>query len=362
MFLVAWWLTGVFLGWIIWAFYRVWRRERWSRGLSAGPTAILCAITKAVIGAVKIALAKLWPPRIQPQNDSDNLRRPPVAATGWRLTRAVILTLLVIVFAAATDQAQLMQYMLVLKSYLVGIRVQALIVGILSGIAFRQYQWPLRRFAHRLGKAVIGDKENTAWALQSAVAIGLIAVGLFAVRPDLLQYLRSFKFGTLEATFADRGPLSLRDARLNLTDFRAKLSVDQYKNFRDQFLSPTSERGLARRLLTGSQGAFLQKEGAGEKIDQEADETTFQHDTGEITALLFDHYVDPVLSSILCLEKVHSLPVAIHDPDLSAYAGAWKGFLLQVHRDSSFVRADSLRWFLAALRDRSAPLLTVRIA
>lgn len=340
MFLVAWWLTGVFLGWIIWAFYRIWRRERWSRGLSAGAAGILSAVTKTATAAILAVWARLRPER-QPENNRPVRRRRPVGVTGWKLTRAAFLALFVIAFAAATDHAQLLQCMLVLKSYLVGVRMQALTIGILSGIAFRQYRWPLRRFGHRLGKAVIGDKENTAWALQSAVAIGLIAVGFFVVRPDFLLYLRSFKFGTVEATFGDQGPLPLRDARLNLRDFREKLFVDQYhaNYFSDNFLSENSPRGLARSRLTVPQNSALQKE------------------AGEVTALLFGRYVSPVLSSIYCLDSAHALRAANHDPDLAAYSSAWEDFLLQVHRNKSLLTPVELESFLTVLRNSSIPFV-----
>jgi hypothetical protein len=175
------------------------------------------------------------------------------------------------------------------------------------------------------------------------LAIGLIAIVIFAARPDFLTYLRSFKFGTVEATFADQGPLPLRDARLNLRDFRAKLFVDQFADQlgsfeQSQLFSPGSERSRARRLL-GEKSKVWTREADG------------------ITRVIFDQYVRPVLSSVVCLERIHALRTAAHDPDLSGYVSAWENFLLQVHRDQSSVTDDNIASFLRSLRERSAPFV-----
>lgn len=310
MFLVAWWLTGVFLGWVIWKFYHGWQDQ-------SPPD------SDATAGSGS-AQAEGPPAFVEP---------------GWKLTIVATIALLVMAFAAATDHAQLLQCILIIKSYLVGVRVQALVIGVLSGFAFKQYQTQLGDFIERLSNAVIGSGENTAWALQSAVAVGLIAIGLFAVRPDFLLYLRSFKFGTVEATFGDQGPLPLRDARLNLREFREKVAIRQYSNFRNDFMAEDSPRGFARRELTEPKNAALQRE------------------TGEIAALIFEGYVNPVLGSILCLDKVHAIRAAIQDPDLAAYAAVWEDFLRKLHDKKLDLTRATLAFFLAQLRERSAPFI-----
>ncbi|MCK1389786.1 hypothetical protein IVB29_03390 [Bradyrhizobium sp. 1] len=342
MFLVAWWLTGVLLGWFIWQFYKIWRSERRRQALDASSLDQLNALTKALL-ALQRVLAALYgyPPAIQPHEEgSTDLVRPSVKTLGRWLAALIVIALLVIAFAAATDNAQLLQCVLVVKSYLVGIRVQAFIVGILSGLVFRQYRRQLGNFGRRLGNAVIGDKDgSTAWALQGALAVGLIAIGLFVVRPDLLLYLKSFKFGTVEATFGDQGPLPLRDARLNLREFREKIAVRQYKKFREDFISASSPRGLARRDLSSPTIVDIQQE------------------SGEIASLIFEQYVNPVLSSVLCLARAHALNEAIHDPDLSLYSSAWQDFLLQIHRDDRLLTSSLLKTFLISLPRKSAPFI-----
>ena len=341
MFLVAWWLAGVFLGWFIWKFYRAWQSERRRLALDGYSATRLDAITREVLGLLNAILARHGHRLGLPLHDDrpNDLIRPSVDALGRRLAGWVAIALLVIALAAGTDNAQLYQWMLVVKSYLVGVRAQALIVGLLSGIVFRRYRRPLGGFVKRLGNAVIGSKDNTAWALQGALAVGLIAIGLFAVRPDLLQYLRSFKFGTVEATFSDQGPLPLRDARLNLREFRERVAVRQYSKFREDFIAKESARGFARDNLTGPDNAALQKE------------------TGEIAARIFESYVNPVLESILCLDKVHALRSVIQDPNLGTYAVAWEDFLRKLHDNKGGLTRIELKSFLSQLRIRSEPFV-----
>ncbi|MHC2290366.1 hypothetical protein [Bradyrhizobium barranii] len=354
MYLIGWWLTGVFLGWFIWKFYRVLRLERRSssfEGESSRSSGTTMSGYEAAARLLLLVIASvLTKDSGQTQSAEPEVTRPdtgssrPNEISGQRPGRALAIALatglVIAIFAAANDHAALTQPLLFLQSFFVGLRVQALLVGIISGLVFRQYRVPLVSLAGRVGDAVIGDKDKTAWALQSALAIGLIAIGVFAIRPDILSYLRSVKLGTVEATFADQGPLPLRDARLNLRDFREKVAVEQYKKFREDFISKTSARGLARRVLGGH-----------------AQSSTLQTETGEIAALLFEYYVNPVLGSVLCLAKVHSLRTAIHDPDLSAYASTWEDFLLNVHAGIPELTANELNSFLTALRGRYEPFV-----
>lgn len=304
MFLAGWWLTGIFFGWIIWAAYGDLRRLRMVRfsqanfSSSARPGLVLC-----------------------------------ISILAWAVVAA---------FAIASDRAALLQWLLVFKSMFLGVRAQALLLGLACGAVFQNFRATLSSSLSRLGNAIIGDKDNTAWALQSALAVGLIAAGIFAIRPDFLLYLRSLKLGTIEATFADQGPLPLRDARLNLREFREQQAVDQYRNFKNDFLSRSEARGLARRL--------------GDKPAK--DNPKLEQETGEITALLFDHYISPVLSSLLCLTKSHALKFAVQDPNLSAYTAQWQSFLLQVHRDKDLqLTSEKLTSLFDRLRNRSEAIV-----
>ncbi|MBR0773695.1 hypothetical protein JQ625_02515 [Bradyrhizobium diazoefficiens] len=340
MFLIAWWLTGVVLGWFIWASYRLWRPERpWEVFLSADQAGQLDPATRPLVeSAIAILRANLPG---QPQQDEGPVgpERPSARGAVLGLASVGVVALLVFILAAATDHAQLFQWMLVLKSYLVGVRVQTLIIGILTGVLFRQYRVSLMSFATRLANAVIGSGENTAWALQGALAVGLVAIGLFAIRPDFLLYIRSFKFGTVEATFGDQGPLPLRDARLNLREFRERVAIKQYENFRKNFILAGSPRDFARRRLTGEENSALQAE------------------TGRIAVRIFENYVDPVLVSILCLDKVHAIRLAIQDSDLAAYAAVWENFLRSLHDKKLELTRTNLPHLLTQLRERSEPFI-----
>src|SRR6478609_9159659 len=141
MFLSAWWLTGVFLGWFIWASYRLWRPERpWEVFLSADQAGQLDPATRPLVeSAIAILRANLPG---QPQHDDGpaGLDRPSAIRAVLALVSMVAFALLVVSLAAATDHAELWQWLVVVKSYFTGVRVQALLVGIVSGIFLRQYR------------------------------------------------------------------------------------------------------------------------------------------------------------------------------------------------------------------------------
>src|SRR4029077_14927654 len=136
MFLVAWWLTGVFLGWFIRKFYRAWKSARQTRALDASSAGRLDVVTRALVTLLNTILAG-YGFRIQPHNNETEdqaLARPSIAAPGRAFAIVALIALLAIGFAAATDHAQLDSYTLIVKMYLTGVRVQALIVGVLSGL------------------------------------------------------------------------------------------------------------------------------------------------------------------------------------------------------------------------------------
>ena len=244
-----------------------------------------------------------------------------------RLVFVVLFALVLIVVGSVTDHAGVGQFLLQLKALVAGSRVQSVFCGILLGFLIGQQRVTIAKGGRRLGRAVVGDSQNTAWALQGVVGIGLLAAIVFALKPDLLQYLKSLKLGEFEATFADRAPTaSLREAHLNLKDFREQIAFHQYEKFKEKFLLSNTSRGWARALLNSS----------------------IQPQTNAITEKLAG-YVDPVIGALLCLRKAHAVRSASKDWQLAAYAVAWEDFLLKLHADNSVADMSNVQAFLMQL-------------
>ncbi len=230
-------------------------------------------------------------------------------------------------FASAIDVSSVWNWLLKTKGLLTGPRFQALAVGVLLGILAERWKVEIGQAARSVGGAIIGEKDNSAWPLQGAVALIVIAGIVLAVRPDLLSYLRSFKLGTFEATFADRQPTTLREAHLNLRDFREQVALVQYQKFREKFLSKKGARGLARTLMM---------------------DLALRAETGEITADLISS-VEPIIDALLCLQKANALRTAVRDYDLVAYAVIWEDFLLRLHDGKADVSKEGMTPFLNGL-------------
>jgi hypothetical protein len=241
---------------------------------------------------------------------------------------AIVLLVIFFLVAAGTDQGRLFNFVIKGKALVVGPRVQALLLGLVLGVVIQLQRRRAYRAIRRLGGAVIGDENQTAWVFQGAVVLALIAAMLLAIRPDFFDYLRSLKLGGFEATFSDRARASLlRDAHLNLRDFREQIALHQYKDFYATFLSEAKARGWARQLVMDNQ---------------------LREQTNEITEVLAG-YVDPIVDSLICLSKANALRAASRDKDLVRYEVLWENFLLKLHDGKLEITNAQMKTFLGGL-------------
>jgi hypothetical protein len=301
--------------------------------------------TGAVVGWILSAAGRPWrrssiPLLTEKEKASQPLHRRP----GGGFAAATVLLFLAATFASMTDHAAVSNWLLCIKSIFIGSRIQTFFSGVVMGV-FAEYNKSI--FAHlfyRGSNVIIGDKEEKdsksnndarAGGVRSIAIIALAAAIVFAIRPDFFDYLRSLRFGGFEATFADRTPLTLRDAHLNLRDYRESVALTQYEDFREEFLSENSKRGLARTLT----------------MDRD-----LKTEAGEITAELFELYVGPVITSVLCLREVNALSTASRDYDLVAYATIWQDFLLKIRADSAAITTDAVDRLLMNLRERASSI------
>ena len=262
----------------------------------------------------------------------------------FQLLLLVPIAILAAWFAIAIDNASLPMGFLVLRSFFLGGRFQAIIIGFSLGALANRHRHFLARGMRHFYASATDDAGKTAWAFQSAIAVLLVALVVLAIRPDFLDYLRSLKVGGVEATFAERSTAAIREADLHLDDLREEISLLEYARFGPDYIYSKSARGLARKL-------FGQK-----KLEDEA---------GPIAELLMSGYFHPVIVSVVCLNEVHEIGSVSHDKDLATFVYTLEHLLLSTHDigtlsddltldgNNKEVRLDKIKMYLARLRNSS---------
>jgi hypothetical protein len=246
-------------------------------------------------------------------------------------------------FAMAIDNASLPMGFLVLRSFFLGGRFQAIIIGFISGALANARRDLLVRGMRQFYASAIGDAGKTAWAFQGAIALMLVALVVFAIRPDFLDYLQSLKVGDVEATFAERSTAaSIKEADLHLDDLRAEITLLEYARFGPDYIYSESARGQARKLF-----------GPG-KLEDEA---------GPIAELLMSGYFHPIIVSVVCLNEVHEIGSVSHDKDIASFVYALEHLLLSMHdigtlsddltlaANSKETRTERIKIYLARMRN-----------
>jgi hypothetical protein len=94
----------------------------------------------------------------------------------------LLAALFVALIAVATDNASLPPALLVIRSYVLGGRINALLIGLIVGALANRRRHLLGRGFSQLYASIMGDTGNTAWAFQTAIALVLVAIAVFAVR------------------------------------------------------------------------------------------------------------------------------------------------------------------------------------
>nr|WP_157872585.1 hypothetical protein [Bradyrhizobium sp. ORS 278] len=290
MYLMIWFLLGVFFAWII-------------------------AEGRAVAWDYFFADASIATPR------------------WWAL--AIIVVVLLGIFAVVSDNAAMPQTLLALRSVFIGPRFECFILGGLIGTLAHYNKDGLADVLRRLTAATLGEEQNTAWAFQAAIAILGIAAIVFAARPDFFDYLRSFKVGGFEATFAERTNNTIRDTDYHLRDQRDLFSVEQYAYYEPEFIDPASPRGRARRMFTRSA-----------LIDE----------TDVISVMLVSRYLWPAMGAISCYQSAHQIDLTSHDPAVAAFLYSWQQLLLSIRTgeiwgdDESTKGTDVFKQILTRIR------------
>jgi hypothetical protein len=321
MHLVGWFAVGFVLASFAMQVARQWRRDR--NRSTEQPGLLATALAAAV---------PLYAARSSPAGPPSAPAAPaaPPAPTGNNLTVPLRLLLLLIVavlllwFAAESDRANLWESVLWVRSPFLGARFQYLLCGAAFGVVVQLFRTQIAAMSKQAFDATIGSKENTAWVLQGTLAILIIVAATFVIKPDLLNYIRSLEYGGFKATFADHSSTA-RLADLNYKVLLWGFTLDRYEDFERDYLGEGSERAKFGDRF------FYNKVSSERK---------------SITAALFGNYVQPVIKTLICLEKNHPTKAASHDLDLIRFRARWVDFLSKLKSGSSEITFDFVQPFL----------------
>jgi hypothetical protein len=263
---------------------------------------------------------------------SPTVREKPPAAQNYPaaaiLGALLVFSLLLLWVAAASDRAGLWDWMLWVRSPFLGARFQYFLWGAALGIFTQLFRNQIAGISTQAFAATIGNKETTAWALQGTLAILIIAAAVFAIKPDLLTYLRSLEYGGFKATFADHST-TVRIANLNYKELLWGFTLDQYSDFKD-YIGPESDRTIfGNRLFNNN-------------LSQEK---------RDVTDGLFTHYAQPIINSLICLERNHPTRAAARDPNLIKYGARWVEFLTLRRLDPPELPVESVKSFLVDINN-----------
>jgi hypothetical protein len=247
-------------------------------------------------------------------------------AVVWRFIALVVAAALLLSFAAASDRASLSEYVLWVRSPFLGVRFQYLLWGAACGVLAQLFRTQIAAMARQSFDAAIGSGESTAWVLQGTLAILIIAAAVFLIKPDLLTYVRSFEYGGFKATFADHSTAT-SVADLKYKDLLWGFTLEQYSRarFNKFYVDKDSDRAYFGDLFFDS------------KVGDERK---------KITTALFNNYVEPVIESLICLEKNHPIRVAAFDQGLIKYGARWVNFLAHLKAEPSSLDFNSVQAFL----------------
>jgi hypothetical protein len=231
------------------------------------------------------------------------------------LACAVVAILLAIIvdFAFSSDRFPwVLDSILWIRSVFLGGRFQSIFWGLVCGAIFQAFNESIRNAAKQVFDATVGNKETTAWALQGALAVFLIAAAVFFVKPDLLNYIRSVEYGNLKATFAEQTSTA-KVANLSYKDFLWDFTLNVYERLDTDFQNRSAPRSLAEQ--------WVEVDG----LSKNANERLYNNRKDLIG--LFSPFVTPVMQSLICLERHHAIGSAAYNPVLFAYAHQWQAFV-----------------------------------
>src|SRR5262249_30861916 len=146
--------------------------------------------------------------------------------------------------------ANIPRFILVIKTALLGGRLDSFAFGFASGVVLITYRDPLARNLRRLFEAIIGQ---SSWALTIVAGALLLLVVMFTLKPELLDNLETFKAGNLEAKFVQKSS-NIIDAHFNLNGVFRKFTLSHMEGFDKFYLDDDAPRAKASKWYDTTPG------------------------------------------------------------------------------------------------------------
>ena len=235
MFSSVWLLLGGFLGW--WSEVLFGRRLQYPPQQEDAPSAPPGFFVGLLAGMLSGWLARGQAQAAHPPQPATAPVSGPVAAvastplpekspSGLQRRRLVYLVVLVTVLVAAFHPylGWFSSTLYWLESLILSPRVSSLLSGALIGFWASRYRRAIAARSADFYEAFLGSETKSSWPLQSLVAIVALGFIVFAIKPELLDNLESFKAGEVEAKFANISA-STRESRVTTNDLSKQVTI-----------------------------------------------------------------------------------------------------------------------------------------
>jgi hypothetical protein len=211
-----------------------------------------------------------------------------------------------------------------IEGFLLSRRVSWLTAGFLLGFGISRYRDAVGKCAVQFYFTLLGrGGGKSAWALQAAVGILSLLLIIVALSPDILDHLESIKAGEVEAKFASVSTAT-REAIFRLTlPLSNELSVKQ---------------------LIGSKG-FLDGSPR-DKAVMALDKSSIRSERIHIRDVLFDDYIQPMGTLLVCLEQNELLESETHSNSFVKLALALRNAIVGEMQPKSRLDKKRLRELL----------------
>ena len=199
-------------------------------------------------------------------------------------------------------------------------RVSSLLSGALIGLWASRYRRAIAARSADFYEAFLGSETKSSWPLQSLVAIVALGFIVFAIKPELLDNLESFKAGEVEAKFANISA-STRESRVTTNDLSKQVTIKQWVDFKKDF-----------------------REGSARDYALEFDFSEIKEFRKRIRDILFEDYVEPLARLIDCLSEDDRMDRLRKGEDFERLAITFRNAILKEAKDGSGAAFKMYDW------------------
>jgi hypothetical protein len=238
-----------------------------------------------------------------------------------RVAVTAIAIALLCYLAIASDVAALPNFVLAIKTAVLGGRFDSLMLGFVTGILLFIYRDSIARNLRKLFEAVIGQ---SSWALTIAAGALLLIALIFVLKPELFDNLETFKAGNLEAKFAQKSS-NIIQAHFDTNGVSRKFTLAHLEEFKSFYLDDNAPRAKASEWFDKTPGRLGRR---------------------RLIKLLWPNYIDPVIKSLACMKTNEALERARRESSYIRLATIWRNFLVKLNEKTGNFSRDAIKRML----------------